>query len=108
MNEFRASYNHFDRARQGLDHEELKSCLISVGYNIKPGREVGLTVLPGNIKMCQGDMEMHRILSILDPNHTNRVAFDAFLDFMTRETMDSDTVEQIIESFRVLAAGKVG
>jgi actinin alpha len=51
-------------------------------------------------------MEMHRILSILDPNHTNRVAFDAFLDFMTRETMDTDTVEQIIESFRVLAAGK--
>jgi actinin alpha len=52
-------------------------------------------------------MELHRITSILDPNRTTRIPFDAYLDFMTRETMDSDTIEQIIESFRVLAAGKV-
>jgi len=92
LNEFRSSFNHFDRTRSGLDYDELKSCLISVGYNIKPGRD--------------GDMELHRITSILDPNRTTRIPFDAYLDFMTRETMDSDTVEQIIESFRVLAAGK--
>ncbi len=52
-------------------------------------------------------MELQRIVSILDPNRTSRVSFDAFLDFMTRETIDTDTVEQIMESFRVLAAGKV-
>uniref|UniRef100_A0A915JQZ4 EF-hand domain-containing protein n=1 Tax=Romanomermis culicivorax TaxID=13658 RepID=A0A915JQZ4_ROMCU len=38
LNEFRSSYNHFDKTRQGLDQEEFKSCLISVGFNIKPGR----------------------------------------------------------------------
>lgn len=52
-------------------------------------------------------MELHRIYSLLDPNRTGRIPFDAFLDFMTRETADTDTAEQIVESFRVLAAGKV-
>lgn len=40
LNECRASFNHFDKQRSGLDSEELKACLISVGYNIRPGREV--------------------------------------------------------------------
>jgi actinin alpha len=92
LNEYRASYNHFDKDRVGLDEEQLKSCLISVGYNIRPGRE--------------GDQDMQRILSILDPNRMGRVPFDAFLDFMTKETADTDTIEQMIDSFRILAAGK--
>ncbi|KRZ80370.1 Alpha-actinin, sarcomeric [Trichinella papuae] len=92
LNEFRTSYNHFDKSRLGLDAEEFKSCLISIGYNIKPGRE--------------GDMEFQRILTVVDPNRTGRVQFDAFLDFMTRETLDMDSSEQVIESFRVLANGK--
>lgn len=50
---------------------------------------------------------MSRILSILDPNRMGRIPFDAFLDFMTRETADADTAEQMIESFRILSAGKV-
>ena len=41
LNEYRASFNHFDKDRQGLDQEQLKSCLISIGYNIRPGKEVG-------------------------------------------------------------------
>lgn len=52
-------------------------------------------------------MELQRIMSILDPNRIGRVQFDAFLDFMTRETADTDTADQIVESFRILAAGKV-
>jgi actinin alpha 1/4 len=93
LNEYRASYNHFDKDRVGLDEEQLKSCLISVGYNIRPGRE--------------GDQDMQRILAILDPNRMGRVPFDAFLDFMTKETADTDTIEQMIDSFRILAGGKV-
>lgn len=92
LNEYRASFNHFDKDRQGLDPEQLKSCLISIGYNIRPGKE--------------GDQDMSRILSVLDPNRMGRIPFDAFLDFMTRETGDADTVEQMIDSFRILAAGK--
>ena len=40
ISEFRASFNHFDKDRLGLDAEQLRACLISVGYNIRPGREV--------------------------------------------------------------------
>ncbi|CAI4225155.1 unnamed protein product [Auanema sp. JU1783] len=92
INEYKASFNHFDKDRQGLDPEQLRSCLISVGYNIRPGKE--------------GDADLFRILSQVDPNKMGRVPFDAFLDFMTAENADSDTVEQMIDSFRILAAGK--
>ncbi|MFH4981549.1 hypothetical protein AB6A40_008258, partial [Gnathostoma spinigerum] len=92
INEYRASFNHFDKDRLGLDTEQLKSCLISIGYNIRPGRE--------------GDQDMSRILSVLDPNRMGRVQFNAFLDFMTHETGDADTVEQMIDSFKVLSGGR--
>lgn len=94
LNEFRTTFNHFDKARAGkLTPDEFKSGLVSLGYNIRSDR--------------QGDVEFKRIMTIVDPNGTGYVAFDAFLDFMTRESTDTDTAEQIIDSFRVLAGDKV-
>lgn len=62
-------------------------------------------------KFCQfyrqGDMDFQRILAVVDPNSTGYVHFDAFLDFMTRESTDTDTAEQVIDSFRILASDKV-
>lgn len=55
----------------------------------------------------QGDEEFARLMSIVDPNNTGHVTFQAFLDFMTRETADTDTAEQVMESFRILAGDKV-
>ena len=46
-------------------------------------------------------------MSIVDPNGSGFVTFDAFLDFMTRETADTDTAEQVMQSFRILAGDKV-
>jgi actinin alpha len=94
LNEFRVSFNHFDKNRTGrLNPDELRSCLVSLGYNIRSDR--------------QGEADFRRIMNIVDPNSTGYVAFDTFLDFMTRETTDTDTAEQIIDSFRILAADKV-
>ena len=94
LNEFRMSFNHFDKNRTGrLNPDEFKSCLVSLGYNIRSDR--------------QGDADFRRIMLIVDPNSTGYVAFDTFLDFMTRESTDSDTAEQIIDSFRILAGDKV-
>ncbi|CAL1268708.1 unnamed protein product [Larinioides sclopetarius] len=88
LNEFRMSFNHFDKNRTGrLAPEEFKSCLVSLGYNI-------------------GEADFRRIMSVVDPNNTGYVHFDTFLDFMTRESTDSDTAEQIIDSFRILAGDK--
>lgn len=46
-------------------------------------------------------------MSIVDPNNTNHVTFQAFVDFMTREIADTDTADQVMESFRILAGDKV-
>lgn len=94
LNEFRSSFNHFDKNRTGrLAPDEFKSCLVSLGYSIGKDR--------------QGDIDFQRILAVVDPNNTGYVHFDAFLDFMTRESTDTDTAEQVIDSFRILAADKV-
>lgn len=94
LSEFRASFNHFDKNKSGrLNPDEFKSCLVSLGFNIRSDK--------------QGDTEFRRIMGIVDANKTGYVAFDAFLDFMTRETTDTDTAEQIIDSFKILAGDKV-
>uniref|UniRef100_G3PEJ5 Actinin, alpha 1 n=1 Tax=Gasterosteus aculeatus aculeatus TaxID=481459 RepID=G3PEJ5_GASAC len=88
LNEYRASFNHFDRKRSGImDAEDFKTCLISVGYNL-------------------GENEFSRIMSIVDPNRMGVVTFQAFIDFMSRETADTDTADQVIASFKVLAGDK--
>jgi hypothetical protein len=66
---------------------------VSLGYSIGKDR--------------QGEIDFQRILAVVDPNSTGYVHFDAFLDFMTRETTDTDTAEQVIDSFRILAGDKV-
>uniref|UniRef100_A0A8B9ZKR3 Actinin alpha 2 n=1 Tax=Anas platyrhynchos TaxID=8839 RepID=A0A8B9ZKR3_ANAPL len=92
MNDFRASFNHFDRDESGnLHSDEFKACLISLG-------QVGNDL--------QGEAEFARIMSLVDPNGQGTVTFQSFIDFMTRETADTDTAEQVIASFRILASDK--
>lgn len=52
-------------------------------------------------------MEFARIMMLVDPSATGIVSFQSFIDFMTRETADTDTAEQVVASFRILAADKV-
>ncbi|CAO2595214.1 Actn2 [Lemmus lemmus] len=93
MNEFRASFNHFDRRKNGLmDHEDFRACLISMGYDL--------------VTLSQGEAEFARIMTLVDPNGQGTVTFQSFIDFMTRETADTDTAEQVIASFRILASDK--
>uniref|UniRef100_A0A8D0Q3R8 Actinin alpha 4 n=1 Tax=Sus scrofa TaxID=9823 RepID=A0A8D0Q3R8_PIG len=87
------SFNHFDKDHGGaLGPEEFKACLISLGYDVENDR--------------QGDAEFNRIMSVVDPNHSGLVTFQAFIDFMSRETTDTDTADQVIASFKVLAGDK--
>ncbi|KAL0169268.1 hypothetical protein M9458_033864, partial [Cirrhinus mrigala] len=51
-------------------------------------------------------VEFARIMMLVDPNTSGVVSFQSFIDFMTRETADTDTAEQVIASFRILAADK--
>lgn len=47
------------------------------------------------------------IMAKIDPNNTGYVTFEAFLDFMTEETVDKDTADQVMSSFKILAGDKV-
>ncbi|RXN32628.1 alpha-actinin-3-like isoform X2 [Labeo rohita] len=89
LNEFRASFNHFDRKRNGMmDPDDFRACLISMGYDL-------------------GEVEFARIMTLVDPNNTGVVTFQAFIDFMTRETAETDTAEQVMASFKILASDKL-
>ncbi|XP_063499551.1 alpha-actinin-3 isoform X6 [Symphalangus syndactylus] len=88
LNEFRASFNHFDRKRNGMmEPDDFRACLISMGYDL-------------------GEVEFARIMTMVDPNAAGVVTFQAFIDFMTRETAETDTTEQVVASFKILAGDK--
>uniref|UniRef100_A0AAX7VC81 Actinin alpha 3b n=1 Tax=Astatotilapia calliptera TaxID=8154 RepID=A0AAX7VC81_ASTCA len=86
LNEFRASFNHFDRVRR-------LPCLSHL-HGLRSGQWSG------------GEVEFARIMTLVDPNNTGVVTFQAFIDFMTRETAETDTAEQVMASFKILASDK--
>ncbi|ESO93528.1 hypothetical protein LOTGIDRAFT_189716 [Lottia gigantea] len=93
MNEFKLSFSHFDKNKTSrLEPKEFKACLVSLGYNIRDDK--------------QGEADFQRIMAIVDPNRTGYITFEAFIDFMTRETADTDTAEQVMHSFKILAGDK--
>ncbi|XP_068111045.1 alpha-actinin-1 [Hyperolius riggenbachi] len=115
MNEFRNSFNHFDRDHNGtLGPEEFKACLISLGYDIGNDAQKKIGMLDGeDFRAClismgynMGEAEFVRIMSVVDPNRLGVVTFQAFIDFMSRETADTDTADQVMASFKVLAGDK--
>lgn len=59
-----------------------------------------------NLFSLQGENEFARIMSIVDPNRMGIVTFQAFIDFMSRETADTDTADQVMASFKILAGDK--
>ncbi|XP_038140816.1 alpha-actinin-4-like isoform X2 [Cyprinodon tularosa] len=113
--EYRASFNHFDKDHSGaLKADEFKACLISLGYDVENDKQKrsgqmvsddfrALLIATGN---SLGDGEFNRIMGIVDPNNTGFVTFQAFIDFMSRETTDTDTADQVIASFKILAGDK--
>ncbi|XP_041850001.1 alpha-actinin-4 isoform X6 [Melanotaenia boesemani] len=113
--EYRASFNHFDKDHSGaLMAEEFKACLISLGYDVENDKQKrsgqmvsddfrALLIATGN---SLGDGEFARIMGIVDPNGSGAVTFQAFIDFMSSETTDTDTADQVIASFKILAADK--
>ncbi|XP_056613704.1 alpha-actinin-4 isoform X4 [Triplophysa dalaica] len=88
LHEYRTSFNHFDKKRTGvMDCDDFRALLISTGNSL-------------------ADAEFARIMGIVDPNNSGAVTFQAFIDFMSRETTDTDTADQVIASFKILAGDK--
>lgn len=70
-----------------MEPDDFRACLISMGYDL-------------------GEVEFARIMTMVDPNAAGVVTFQAFIDFMTRETAETDTAEQVVASFKILAGDK--
>ncbi|CAB1343727.1 unnamed protein product [Coregonus sp. 'balchen'] len=127
MHEFRSSFNHFDRFcatntpsntwpqedTGKLRREEFKACLISLGHVGNDHQKKHGAMDTDDFRACLismgydlGEVEFARIMMLVDPSATGTVSFQSFIDFMTRETADTDTADQVMASFRILAADK--
>uniref|UniRef100_A0AAR2LQM0 Spectrin alpha chain, non-erythrocytic 1 n=1 Tax=Pygocentrus nattereri TaxID=42514 RepID=A0AAR2LQM0_PYGNA len=85
---------HFDKEKSGrLNHQEFKSCLRSLGYDL-PMVEEG-----------EPDQEFESILDTVDPNRDGNVSLQEYMAFMiSRETENVKSSEEIESAFRALSA----
>uniref|UniRef100_A0A665WFX0 Spectrin alpha chain, non-erythrocytic 1 n=1 Tax=Echeneis naucrates TaxID=173247 RepID=A0A665WFX0_ECHNA len=84
---------HFDKEKSGrLNHQEFKSCLRSLGYDL-PMVEEG-----------EPDPEFEAILDTVDPNRDGNVSLQEYMAFMiSRETENVKSSEEIESAFRALS-----
>ena len=82
-------FKHFDREKTGrLDHDQFKSCLRALGYDLPSG---------------EGDETFENILEIVDPNRDAFVSLQDYMAFMiSRETDNISSVDDVINAFKAL------
>lgn len=83
---------HFDKEKNGrLNHQEFKSCLRALGYDL-PMVEEG-----------QVDPEFEQIVDIVDPNRDGYVSLQEYMAFMiSKETENVQSSEEIENAFRAI------
>ncbi|KAL5463195.1 hypothetical protein EMCRGX_G032073 [Ephydatia muelleri] len=92
IREYRASFSHFDKDNSGkLDKNEFRACLLSLSYKLGSDPT--------------DDPVFEKIWQDLNPTDAV-ITFEQFLNFMTKEMVDRDTAEQVMNSFKVLAGDK--
>jgi spectrin alpha len=92
LREFSMMFKHFDREKTGrLDHDQFKSCLRALGYDL-PMVEEG-----------QRDEAFESILDVVDPNRDGFVNLQDYMSFMiSKETDNISSVSDVINAFRAL------
>lgn len=95
LREFSMMFKHFDKDKSGkLDHQEFKSCLRALGYDL-PVVEEG-----------QVDPEFQAILDMVDPNRDGHVSLQEYMAFMiSRETENVQSSSDVEQAFRALTSG---
>jgi Ca2+-binding EF-hand superfamily protein len=84
LNDFREAFKHFDKDNSNhLDKLEFKACLQSLGQNLT-------------------DAEFNKLFEQL-AGADGKVSFDEFVKYMISVTQDTDTADQIKQSFKQLA-----
>ena len=91
MDEFQASFNHFDKDKSGaLDQKEFRGCLLSLGVDI-PGVPTG------------DDVTFREIWTRVDPNGDGKATFSEFVNYMSLERADASTKDDLLEQFQILS-----
>jgi actinin alpha len=84
--EFKEVFEHFDKDSSGtLSRLEFKSCLQSLGED-------------------PTDADLDRLVGSLGKD--GKIPFDSFVQHMSQRAADSDTKEQILEAFKIVAGDK--
>lgn len=95
LREFSMMFKHFDKDKSGrLNHQEFKSCLRALGYDL-PMVEEG-----------QRDPEFESILDMVDPHRDGHVSLQEYMAFMiSRETENVQSARDVEAAFRALTTG---
>ena len=93
LKDFNETFRYFDKDNSGkLDHQELKSCLRSLGYRFAVVEE------------GEKDPEFEAILAQMDPNNDGYVSLSEFLSFMiSRATENVESATEVINAFKAAA-----
>ncbi|CAG0895460.1 unnamed protein product [Darwinula stevensoni] len=96
LKEFSMMFKHFDKERSGrLNHQEFKSCLRALGYDL-PMVEEG-----------EPDPEFETILDVVDPNRDGYVSLQEYMAFLiSKETENVQSLEEIENAFRAITSGE--
>jgi spectrin alpha len=92
LKEFSMMFRHFDKDKSGkLNHNEFKSCLRAMGYDL-PMVDEG-----------EPEPEFEGILEVVDPNRDGYVSLQEYMAFMiSKETENVQSSEEIENAFRAI------
>merc|ERR1712004_848676 len=93
LKEFSMMFRHFDKDKSGkLSHDEFKSCLRALGYDLPVAEEEG-----------EEEPEFDAILAIVDPNKDGSVNLQEFMAFMiSKETENVQSFEDVENAFKTI------
>jgi len=90
LREFKDTFKHFDKNQSGnLDRNEFRSALLASGYDVP-----------------SDGAEFDQFYLSVDPGQSGSVSLEAFIDVMTMGKDDSNSIDQFLESFKMIAGDK--
>lgn len=114
LKEFSMMFKHFDKEKSGkLNHQEFKSCLRALGYDLpmveegQPDPEFDAILSKSVSCICLETFSKKCVfLDLVDPNRDGYVSLQEYMAFMiSKETENVQSSEEIEKAFRAITAG---
>lgn len=113
LKEFSMMFKHFDKEKSGkLNHQEFKSCLRALGYDLpmveegQPDPEFDAILSKFVILNRSFGHNLNYFIDVVDPNRDGYVSLQEYMAFMiSKETENVQSSEEIEKAFRAITAG---